>query len=197
MAEVRSSEFSLYRNNLVDAHMAMKAWLWDTGPNEPDFPEAPEPPEGKEGEPKFDLAKLQYRRKLKAYEDALLDYEQRQKEFKDWFARNGGPVEILFWSVDAIDALKWDLKAVFDRRQEKPRYYVSRRNNKLLIDRLVSAMTEILNREKIELEVSTGLPKGMKPGHGQKANLERQIAGEKEFVEALRADPQFGQEMRP
>jgi hypothetical protein len=66
----------------------------------------------------------------------------------------------------------------------------------MLKNRILGQMRSVLSREKVDLEVNTGLPKGMKPGHGHEANLRRQIAGEKEFEAALMADPQFGQEMR-
>jgi len=37
-----------------------------------------------------------------------------------------------------------------------------------------------------------GLPNGVKPGPGHRENLERAIAGDKEFIDALKADPHFG-----
>jgi hypothetical protein len=179
MADVRTGEFSRYRSNLLDAQADLHWWLWDCGPTEPELPEAPEAPSGKEGEPKYDLAKLQYRRELKKYEAALEKYEADSAAYEKWMRDNGGPIEIAFWSVDAKEALENDARAVRDGRQQKARYHIS-------------ARTPGHGRLK-----NGGLPAGMKPGHGHQANLERQIAGEKEFVEALKADPVFGQEMRP
>jgi hypothetical protein len=196
MAEVRTSEFVKYSNPLIDDLTSMHAWMWDCGPEEPDLPSPPDAPSGKDGDPKFDLAKIQYKRKLHAYEAALLDYERKVKEWMDFQKQYGGPYEIRMWSVDALDAITNDLRAVFDKRQEKPRYYVSERTSRMLKNRILGQMRSVLSREKVELEVTSGLPKGMKPGHGHEANLRRQIAGEKEFEAALMADPQFGQEMR-
>lgn len=178
MAEVITGEFSKYRSNLIDAHADMKVWLWDCGPVEPDLPEPPEAPTGKEGDPKFDLAKLQFKRKLRAYEDDLILYEKRLAEFKEWHKHYGGPIELLMWSVDARDALANDAKAVAEERQPALRYYISARTR---------------GYDKLK---NGGLPAGMKPGHGHQAQVERQVAGEKEFVAAMKADPVFGQEVR-
>jgi hypothetical protein len=178
MAEVVTGEFSKYRSNLLDMHADMKVWLWDTGPTEPDLPDAPDAPTGKEGDPKYDLAKLVYKRKLKGYEDALLKYERDLAEYKDFQKRYGGPIEVLQWSCDARDTLKWDALAVAEERQAEPRWHLSARTR---------------GHEKLK---NMGLPPGMKPGHGHQAAIERQIAGEKEFVAALAADPVFGQEKR-
>lgn len=178
MAEIITGEFSKFRSNLIDAHAASKVWVWDCGPHEPHLPEAPEAPSGKDGDPKYDLAKLVYRRALKAYEGALEQYERDQKEFDAWKKHNGGPIELLMWSVDARDALQNDARAVKEGRQERHRYYVSARTR---------------GHEKLK---NGGLPIGMKPGHGHQANVDRQLAGEKEFFAAMKADPQFGQEMQ-
>lgn len=164
--------------DLVGFAAPMQVWLWDCGPEEPTLPEPPDPPSGKEGDPKFDLAKLQFKRSLRAYEEALLDYERKQREFKEWITRNGGPIEQQFWSCDARDALANDARAVREERQERPRYFISARTR---------------GHEKAK---NGGLPQGMKPGHGHQANMERQIAGEKEFLAAMKADPVFGQEMQ-
>lgn len=196
MAEIITGEFSKYSNPLIDDMRSMKCWLWDCGPDEPELPDPPEPPTGKAGDPKYDLANLQFKRALRAYEAGLEKYERDQKEFDAWKKHNGGPIEILRFSVDAFDAIKHDLRAVFEGRQKKPRYFVSKRNSRVMIQRIVGSMQDILTREKVELSVSTGLPKGVKPGHGHQANIERELAVEKEFVSTLRADPHFGQEMQ-
>ena len=177
MAEVVTGEFSKYRNNLIDAHADMKVWLWDCGPVEPDLPDAPEMPSGKDG-PAMDLARLQYKRKLVAYEQALLLYERNLADWQDWTKRNGGPIEVLQWSCDARDTLGYDTEAVKEGRQAAPRWYLSSRTR---------------GYEKLK---NFGLPIGQKPGHGHQANLDRQLAGEVEFVKAIQADPVFGQEKR-
>lgn len=178
-----SGEHQLYpgvkiSGDLVAFAAPMQVWLWDCGPEEPDLPEPPEPPSGKDGDPKFDLAKIQYKRKLRAYEAALEKFERDQIEYANWQKHKGGPIEIQFWSCDASDALKNDARAVAEGRQTKQRWYVSARTR---------------GHEKLK---NGGLPLGLKPGHGHQANLERQIAGEKEFLAAMKADPVFGQEIR-
>jgi hypothetical protein len=177
MAEVVTGEFSKFRSNLLDAHADMKVWLWDCGPTEPDMPDAPEMPSGKDG-PAMDLARLQYKRKLAAYEQALLKFERDQIEFADWTKRYGGPIEVMQWSCDARDTLQNDARAVKEGRQSAPRWHLSARTR---------------GHEKLK---NFGLPPGMKPGHGHQAAIERQIAGEAEFVKAMEADPVFGQEKR-
>lgn len=196
MAEVVTSGFSKYTNNLVDDLTSMHAWLWDCGPEEAVLPDPPEMPSGKDG-PAMDLARLQYKRALLAYEQKLLKYEADVIEYQNFQRRYGGPIEIKQWSCDALDSITYDLRAVFEKRQAKPRYYVSKRTSSRLQARIVGSMRETLEREKVELDVTVGLPKGKKPGAGHQANLERQIAGEKEFVQVMKSDPQFGQEMLP
>jgi hypothetical protein len=178
VAEVVTGEFSKYRSNLIDAHADMKVWLWDCGPTEPDLPDAPDPPSGKEGDPKYDLAKLKYKRQLRAYEEALLKYEKDLAEYHHFQKHFGGPIEHMQWSVDARDTLQNDQRAVKEGRQLKARWYLSSRTR---------------GHERLK---NFGLPLGMTPGHGHQAALERQLAGEKEFVKALEADPVFGQERR-
>jgi hypothetical protein len=174
MAEVTTGEFSKYRSSLIDAHGDMNWWLWDIGPEEPSLPEPPDPPEGKDGQPKYDLAKIQYKRKLKAYEAALEQYERDQIAYTKWARDVGGAIEIGMWSINAKEAIAHDVRAVAEHRQTKRRYYVSARTP---------------GQSHLE---NAGLPSGMKPGRGQQANLERQAAGELEFSRVLRSDPVFG-----
>jgi hypothetical protein len=164
---------------LTEARDIQAVWLWDCGPDEPEMPEPPEPPFGKEGDPKYDLAKLQYKRALKRYEDGLLDYEAKDKEHRHWHTNVRGPIEVLFSSTNARDALVHDGAAVEEKRQQRRRYYLSSRTR---------------GSERLK---NYGLPNGVVPGPGHRENLERQIAGEKEFVEILKSDPHFGQETRP
>ena len=145
----------------------------DCGPEEPALPVPPDAPEGKAGDPKYDLAVIQFQRKLNAYKDALERYERDVDEFKDWTVRNGGPIEMMMWSVDAADALRNDARAVAEGRQRRPRWHLSSRTR---------------GHQNLP---NGGLPAGMTPGHGHQANLERQIAGEKVFVAAMKADPVF------
>lgn len=179
MAEVITGEFSKYRNPLIDAHASMRVWIWDCGPEKPEAPTRPVAPKGSEGDPEYDLAVIEFREQKENYDEALRRYGQQKKEYAEFQKRMGGPVEIWQWSCDARDTFKHDARAVEEGRQKEVRYYLSSRT-----------------RGHSHLK-NGGLPKGMKPGHGQQANLERQIAGDKEFLAALKADPQFGQEMSP
>jgi hypothetical protein len=172
--KVQTGEFSSYTNNLLDELGKSKVYVWDCGPEEPLLPEAPEAPFGRDGDPKYDLQKIQHRRALKRYEDELLLYERDDADFRNWQRNIRGPVELMMWSVDARDALAHDAEAVADKRQKKLRYYISSR-------------TRGFERAK-----NLGLPNGVVPGAGHAENLERQLAGEREFVDVLKKDPQFG-----
>src|SRR5208282_1228932 len=172
MAEVVTGEYSKYRSNLIDAHADMKVWLWDCGPEEPLMPDAPDEPAGADG-PKRDLARLIYKRALASYEQALLKFERDDIDYKNWQKHYGGPIELMQWSCDARDTLQNDARAVAENRQLAPRWHLSSRTR---------------GHEKLK---NGGLPAGVKPGHGHQANLDRQIAGEKEFINVMKADPVF------
>lgn len=195
MSEVRTGEYAKYSNPLIDDLRSMHAWLWDCGPEKPKPPARPVAPKGKEGDPEFDLAKVEFAEDLDNYQAALKKWKADKEEFAEFENRYGGPIERRFWSVDARDAILNDLKAVFDKRQNKPRYYVSMRTSKFLRANLMARFQDVLQREGVKLDLTFGLPEGMAPGHGHKAEIERQIAGEKDFVEIMKRDPQFGQEM--
>ena len=177
--KVQTGEYSSYSNNLIDEHGKSKVWLWDLGPEEPMPPQEPIPPAIPATDPKFHLENLRHSRAVKRFEAELLIYERNETEFQQWHRNVRGPVELMMWSCDATDALKHDAKAVADERQKRPRYYVSSRTR---------------GWEKTK---NLGLPNGVEPGEGHRENLERQLAGHKEFVEILKSDPQFGQESRP
>lgn len=179
MVDVAIGEFVKYRNPLIEANASLRVWVWDCGPEKPVPPERPIAPKGVEGDPEYDLAKLDFRELLEKYDDDLRRYGEQKKEYAEFQKRMGGPVEIWQWSVDARDTFRHDARAVEQGRQKKLRYYLSSRTR---------------GYEKLK---NRGLPVGIKPGHGHQANLERQIAGDKEFIAALKADPQFGQELTP
>jgi hypothetical protein len=177
--KVVTGEYSSYTNNLIEEHKASKVWLWDCGPEEPILPDEPEPPAVTLGDPKYHLAILQHKRAVKHYEEELIRFEEREKEFKHWHANIKGPVETIHWSCDARDALNNDQRAVAEGRQKKRRYFIS---------------SQTRGYEKTR---NMGLPPGVEPGEGHRENMERQLAGDKAFVEILKADPQFGQEITP
>jgi hypothetical protein len=169
MAKVQTGEYSSYSNNLIDELGKSKVFLWDCGPEEPSPPD--EPPAPPLNDP---LALLRHKRAVKHYEAELAIYDRNEAEFQHWQKNVRGPVEIVMWSCDARDALEHDARAVADKRQAKLRYYISSRTR---------------GYEKAR---NFGLPNGIVPGAGHQDNLDRQIAGEKEFIEVLKKDPQFG-----
>ena len=174
MAKVQTGEFSSYSSNLIDELGKSKVYLWDIGPEEPMPPTEPEPPALPFADPKYHLENLRHKRAVKRFEDELIIYERNEAEFQHWHRNVRGPVELVMWSCDARDALEHDGRAVADKRQKKLRYYISSRTK---------------GYEKTQ---NFGLPKDVEPGPGHQDNLLRQFAGEKEFVEALKKDPQFG-----
>lgn len=181
MAELRTINGEVAVRNtgpLADARKAQEVWLWDCGPEKPKPPTRPETPSGKQGDPEYDLAVIEFKESLENYEEALKEYAAKKKEHAHWHKVIQGPVELVMWSVNARDALANDDRAVKEGRQEKLRYYISSRTR---------GWSQAKNH---------GLPIGVKPGKGHQAALEREIAGEKEFVQALRNDPQFGMEMQ-
>jgi hypothetical protein len=159
---------------LTETRDAQTVWMWDCGPEEPIIPEEPEPPALLPSDPKHALAMMRHRRAVKKYEDDLAIYDRNEREFQNWHRNIRGPVEMAMWSTEARDALEHDGRAVTENRQKKRRYYVSSRTR---------------GWEKTK---NYGLPIGIEPGAGHQENLERQLAGEKEFIDALRKDPQFG-----
>jgi hypothetical protein len=173
--KVQTGEFSSYTNNLIDELGKSKVYIWDCGPEEPAPPEEPVPPVLPITDPKYHLENLRHKRAVKRFDDELAIYDRNEREFQYWQRNVRGPVELVMWSCDARDALAHDRRAVDEGRQQKLRYYISSRNK---------------GYEKIK---NLGLPNGLTPGAGHQENLMRQFAGEKEFIEVLKKDPQFGE----
>jgi len=177
MAEVRYLDGQpAIRNTglLTEARAQGEVWLWDCGPEEPMPPDEPIPPALPITDPKYHLENLRHKRAVKRFEDELVIYERMETEFQHWHRNIRGPVEVNMWSPNARDALEHDERAVKEGRQKKRRWYLSSRT-----------------RGSGNLE-NFGLPNGVKPGPGHRENLERAIAGDKEFIDALKADPHFG-----
>ena len=173
MAKVQTGEFSSYSSNLIDELGKTKKFLWDLGPEEPPLPEEPVM-EVMPNDPRYQLELLRHKRAVKRFEDALAIYDRNEQEFQHWHRNIRGPVELIMWSCDADDAMRNDARAVEEGRQKRQRYYISSKNK---------------GYEKLP---NLGLPNGVKPGIGYQESLDRQIAVEKEFVDAIKNDPQFG-----
>jgi len=182
MAEVRYLDGQpAIRNTgiLTEQRDIQAVWLWDLGPEEPEPPDEPIPPALPITDPKYHLENLRHKRAVKRFEDELVLYDRLEREFQHWHKNVRGPIEFRMNSTEARDALEHDGRAVADKRQKKLRYYISSRTR---------------GHERTK---NLGLPNGIEPGEGHRENLERQLAGEKEFVQILKSDPQFGQESRP
>lgn len=97
--------------------------LWDLGPTEPTPPKRPDLPKGKEGDPEHDLAVIDFRGALAAYETELKAYGQAKKDFADWHKTYGGPYEIVnYHSADAYDALTNDPARYCVSRSDMPNH---------------------------------------------------------------------------
>lgn len=158
--------------------------LWDIGPSKPMAPKRPVLSEilkkGKDGDPEYDLAKIESADALDEYQAGLRTYKAQKEEYAAWHKRNDGPVEIMFWSCDAFDALERDAAAV--KAAEEAGHKTSRR---YYISASTRGHSGLPNR---------GLPEGVKPGHGQAEQERRAREGDEEIAKALRADPVFGQQ---
>jgi hypothetical protein len=177
MAEVRYLDGQpAIRNSglLTEARAQGEVWLWDCGPEEPIPPDEPEPPTLPITDPKYHLENLRHKRAVKRFDEALATYDRLEREYQHWHNNIRGPVEVSMWSPNARDALEADARAVKEGRQHKPRWYLSARTR---------------GSERLK---NFGLPPGVEPGEGHRENLERTLAGEKEFISALKADPHFG-----
>jgi hypothetical protein len=170
MAEQQLTEITKVSGTLVGLRETLHMWAWDCGPEEPEAPTPPDPPEGREGTPIYDLQKIQFARKLAAYQEALLKYETDRDDHRSWWAKHGGPTTLSFWSVDLADALENDGRAVAEGRQARRRYFVYDAKSP-----------------------THGLPAGLSPGRGHHENIARQIAGQIQAAAARQSDPQFGQ----
>ena len=174
MAKIQTGEFSSYSSNLIDELGKTKKFIWDLGPEDPVPPDEPIPPALPITDPKYHLENLRHKRAVKRFEDDLFIYERNETEFQNWHRNIRGPIEHIWWSCDADDAMRHDERAVTEGRQKRRRYYYSSKNK---------GYGNLPN---------LGLPNGVKPGVGYQESLDRQIAVEKEFVDAIKNDPQFG-----
>jgi hypothetical protein len=156
-----------------------QVWLWDIGPSKPVTPKRPEIPKGREGDPEYDLAKIEFAEALEDYQAELKAWKKLKADYAEWHKTNGGPVEIVFWSCDAADALARDgANAPIDVKtgEKQLRYFISARTR---------GSSHLPNK---------GLPPGKKPGHGQAELERRMIEGDADLMAARRADPVFGKQ---
>lgn len=151
-------------------------YLWDIGPEKPVPPKRPIPPQGKESDPAYQLDKVEFNQALEDYQAALKRAKQDRDDHAAWHRRNGGPLEHLFDSPSAAEALAADQRAVDEGRQTKLRWYLSSRTR---------GYSRLPNR---------GLPEGLRPGHGQAEQERRAAEGESDLLAAKRSDPVFGQQ---
>jgi hypothetical protein len=144
---------------------SMYVWLWDLGPLKPVVPVKPKAPLTKDGTPDHDLAMIDFRQAIADYEADLVVYKKANEEYIRFQRVNGGPIELMRYSVDADDILMRDPK----------RYCISSRTR---------GHSALKNR---------GLPPGVRSGHGQAAQELRERQGEADLQVLRRSDPIFGQ----
>lgn len=183
MASERLFESTKIDGPLVDMRAQQRVILWDLGPAEPKLPKRPKPPvrtaKPDDPDPEYDLAAMEFKEELERYEAALRAYRAQRDEHEKFQRDNGGPIERVFWSPDAYDALAADERAVKENRQPSRRWYISSRTR---------GYSHLKNH---------GLPVGMKAGHGQAEQRRREQEGDAEMAAALQRDPVFGhQELR-
>lgn len=82
--------------------------IWDLGPKAPELPEKPNLPEGKEGTPAHDLAMIDFRAELSAYEAGLVAFKREKTEFDRWHKEYAGPYRFETHSVNAREAIQID-----------------------------------------------------------------------------------------
>jgi hypothetical protein len=176
LTQLKSEDDKSSFGAMASASDISRVVLWDVGPSRPIPPSRPKPPKGAEGDPEFDLAKLEFRDELEAYDEALRRYKKQREDFKDFETRWGGPHEISMWSADARDALTNDARAVAERRQDAPRYFMSSRTR---------------GSENL---ANSGLPPKMSPGRGHEAEMERLRQSGVDLRTMQRRDPVFGEQ---
>jgi hypothetical protein len=94
MAEIRTGEFSRWRNDLVDAHQSLKINLWDCGPERPTRPAKPVVSQAaRSGSVEYDLEQIELRSAVENYEKTLAIYlanllldRPGWREVVDWLA---------------------------------------------------------------------------------------------------------------
>lgn len=100
---------------IVDDAPPMYFQIWDLGPSEPVAPTRPKPPKGDVGEPEHDLAMIDFKRELAAYETGLETYGRQKREYLEWNDRFGGPYQIAWLSPDAREAMQNDPKRYVEK----------------------------------------------------------------------------------
>lgn len=176
MAEQQLFEGIKFSGDWADAKEISTVVLWDIGPEQPIEPKKPLAPKPRDGDPQYEADKVQFGRELKKYKKAMDDFEKAEVEYEDWAVRFGGAIEWIGDSITAKENMERDLRAVRERRQTRPRWYVSSRTR---------GHSHLKNR---------GLPEGVKPGHGQAEQERRAAEGESDLIAARKSDPVFGQQ---
>lgn len=85
-----------------------KVELWDLGPQfAPKPPAAPEEPDkAKLRGAELAAAEVAYEDACDHYRDQLRAYNEARKAHRAWQEKNGGPVKVEFWGVDAREAME-------------------------------------------------------------------------------------------
>lgn len=83
-----------------------KVDLWDTGPTRPVAPKEPAAPDEKLKGVELAAAQVEYEDALERYKNELRAFTAAKRAFTEWHDKNGGPVKVELWGVDARFALE-------------------------------------------------------------------------------------------
>ena len=85
-----------------------KVDLWDMGPQRPTAPKPPAAPEFDKIKDASDraLAEHEHEDAVEKYRKDLRRYGEAKRHHADWHEKNGGPVKVELWAIDAKHALE-------------------------------------------------------------------------------------------
>lgn len=84
-----------------------KVDIWDLGPQRPTAPKAPESPDlDKLKGADRALADVEHEDAVEKYKDHLRHYGAAKREHTAWHDKNGGPIKVELWAVDAKHAIE-------------------------------------------------------------------------------------------
>jgi hypothetical protein len=82
-----------------------KVDLWDTGPSRPVAPPEPPAPDAKLKGADLAAAQVEYEDACERYKQHLRDFAAAKRAHAEWHERNGGPLKVELWGIDARHAM--------------------------------------------------------------------------------------------